>query len=76
VAQPLFLHGNRIYSLVIMMVVPPPLIAGVLALTLAMCLTASFVSVRKALRGPGRQGRPVRLLSGERAVLDGCCETC
>ena len=56
--------------------VPPPLMPGVLALTLAMCLTASFVSVRKALRGPGRQGRPSRLLSGERAVMDGCCDTC
>lgn len=38
--------------------------------------TASFVSVRKALRGPGRQGRSFRLLSRERAVMDGCCETC
>ena len=34
----------------VVMVVPPPLMAGVLALTVAMCLTASFVSVRKALR--------------------------
>ena len=57
-------------------VVPPPLMAGVLVLTVAMCLPASFVSVRKALRGPGRQGRPCRLLSGERAVMDGGCETC
>ncbi|MEK7836880.1 MAG: hypothetical protein AAB328_02740 [candidate division NC10 bacterium] len=34
----------------VVMVVPPPLVAGMLALTVAMCLTASFVSVRKALR--------------------------
>jgi putative ABC transport system permease protein len=34
----------------LVLVVPPGLMAGVLALTVAMCVAASIVSVRKALQ--------------------------
>ena len=44
----LVVHSSGVTGLVL--VVPPALMAGVLALTVAMCVTASMVSVRKALR--------------------------
>ena len=44
----LVVRSSNVTGLVL--VVPPTLMAGVLGLTIAMCVTASMVSVRKALR--------------------------
>lgn len=44
----LVVHSSSVTGLVL--IVPPLLMAGVLGLTVAMCVTASMISVRKALR--------------------------